>query len=63
MPNRGCGRLIRKGELAWDRWGIILCDQCDKDTPAPHLAVYHGGLLKRTMTCGQTVTEAKQKSK
>ena len=59
MHQLGCGVTISRGEQAWDRWGIILCDQCDKKKPASRLAAYYGGLLKRAMKCGDQVFHLK----
>ena len=51
----GCGKRLRKGDAAFDRWGILLCDACDKVTPASVMAVYYGGKLNQDAQCGQIV--------
>jgi len=55
----GCGKPLRRGEMVWDRWGIILCDDCDKKRPASIMAVYYGGRLNRNLNCGDRVFHLK----
>lgn len=41
-----CGKVLQLGDVAWNRWGNLYCDDCDKKYPAPLMAVYYGGKLK-----------------
>jgi hypothetical protein len=58
MRKYGCGKVLNKGDMAFDRWGIILCPECDEATPASLMAVYYGGRLNSTATCGEMVMKA-----
>lgn len=59
MQAIGCGKVLRRGDHAWDRWGIVLCDKCDKARPASFVAVYYGGRLNRNLHCGAEVFRLK----
>lgn len=59
MHQLGCGKPLRRGDMAWDRWGIVLCDDCDKARPASIMAVYYGGRLNRNIHCGAEVFRLK----
>ena len=60
MQQLGCKKPLRRGDSAWDRWGIMLCDDCDKSKPASILAVYYGGRLNRGINCGDRIFQLKK---
>lgn len=54
MSKDSCGRMIPKGQFAADRWGRIICLDCDRSYPAPLMAVYTVGRLLQPVKCGMT---------
>jgi len=60
MKNLGCGKKLKVGDLAFNRWGVIICEECDKKHLAPMFAVYEGGYLKRECRCGDYVDKIRE---
>ena len=50
--NAGCGKPLSKGQHAWDRWGILLCDKCNELSGVPYRTTLFGGNLLAKATCG-----------
>jgi hypothetical protein len=45
IDKRCCGKKLSMGDTAYNRWGILMCEECDKKNPAPFMAAYAGGKL------------------
>lgn len=60
----GCRKVILPGERVANRWGRIICMECDRKEPSSFMAVYSSGFLrpwifeilgKRRLQCGDTL--------
>ena len=56
IDNRCCGKKLIVGEYGANRHGILMCKDCDEKNPAPLMAPYLCGDLKReNHFCGEKV--------
>lgn len=44
--SKSCGKELHRGDMAYNRWGVLLCASCDKANPPPRYSAYEGGELK-----------------
>jgi hypothetical protein len=55
-----CGKELKKGELVHNRFGILVCNDCDQKYPAPLMAVYSSGnIMEAGHYCGEKIYERK----
>lgn len=54
---RGCGRVLVSGDEAVDKWGVLLCPECEAKEPPLYLRVFIAGTLGPGIKayCGQPV--------
>jgi hypothetical protein len=43
---RCCGKELNNGDLAYNRFGVLMCKDCDEKNPPPFMGVYEFGNLK-----------------
>lgn len=56
IDKRCCGRQLNMGDTAYNRYGILMCEECDEKNPALFMAVYEGGKLSYDgHICGETL--------
>ena len=50
-----CGKKLKVGDRAVNRWGRVLCLDCDRKYKAPYMAVYTEGELLISSYCGEVL--------
>ena len=56
IDKRCCGKQLSMGNMAWNHYGVLMCDECDRKNPGTFMAVYEGGKLAYDgHICGETL--------
>ena len=56
IDKRCCGKLLNENDIASNRFGILMCKECDDKNPSPFMAVYEWGNLKESgHFCGEVL--------